>query len=89
MATRCFILLAFAAALILSRLLLPPRDRSTLRWLRYAWFAALVSYIGGAATVPHGILAIDLLLLCGGVEGARVAVTAFVRGLSEPLVEAT
>jgi hypothetical protein len=81
--------LVFAGALVATRLLLPPRDRGTLRWLGQAWFAALVSYAGGLTLLPRGLLLIDVFLFCGSAEGARVAFTGLVRRLSEPLVEAT
>lgn len=78
-------LLAFAVALILARVLLPPSDHGTLRWLRQAWVAALVSYVGGLTVLPRGLLLIDVLLLCGSIEGTRVAVTSLVHRLSTPL----
>ena len=81
--------LAFAGALVATRLLLPARDRGTLRWLGQAWLAALVSYVGGLTLLPRGLLLIDVLLFCGSAEGARIAFTGLVRRLSEPLVEAT
>ena len=73
--------LAFAVALILSSTLLPPEDRSTLRWLRQAWLGTLITYIGGLTMLPRGLLLIDLALLVLSVEGVRIASTALVRHL--------
>jgi hypothetical protein len=83
-------LVVFALALALTWILLPQRDRSTLRWLGQAWIAALISYVGGFAALPRGPLLIDVFLLCLSAEGIRIGSTALARRLSaESRVQAT
>jgi len=75
-------LVVFALALALTRILVPQRDRPTLRWLGQAWLGTFLSYVAGFAALPRGLVLIDVFLLCLSAEGIRIGSTALARGLS-------